>query len=266
MGTVEQTALHAWLESHGGDAETVCSATAVELDRLLMTSVRADCCPTSDLDGFLGSAGHRVDGLPRHAQALATFLTPDAAVGGASLVEALAEILFVPRQHRTEYRFHRLPSPPWRIRRLLLEYAVWAQRLDDAATSLTRGFCAEHCDRLPTGCCAIPGYDMGLSTEAMLAAQELEATMLGWTEPPSEEGCKFHGPTGCCLLRFKSPACAGMLCDAAVADLRRRWPASALEEFLVPLAKYRNQILNRSEIFDTMREVVEAAQRLVSPA
>jgi hypothetical protein len=264
MGTAEQTALHAWLESQRGDAEAVCSATAVELDRLLMTTISADCCPTSDLDGFLRSAGRRVDELPRDVKALATFLTPDSAVGGASLAEALAEILFVPRRERTEYRSNRLPSPPWRIRRLLLEYALWSQRLDDAATSLTRGFCASHCDRRPVGCCSIPGYDMDLSTEAMLAVQELEATMLGWTEPASEQGCKYHGPTGCCLLRFKSPACAGMLCDAVVADLRRRFAPSALEEFLVPLAAFRNQTLNRAPIFDAMREVVEAAQRLGS--
>jgi hypothetical protein len=57
-----------------------------------------------------------------------------------------------------------------------------------------------------------------------------------------------------------------MLCDAVVADLRQRFPPPDLESFLVPLAHFRNQFLNRSEIFDAMREVVAAAQRLAALA
>jgi len=157
---------------------------------------------------------------------------------------------------------HRLSSPPWDIRRLLLEYAYGSVQVDEVLGSLTKGFCADGCDRLPVGCCSVLGYDLGVVPEAMLRLQQLEASVQGWSPPSVEDKCKYHGPQGCCLRLFKSPACAGMLCDALVDDLRRRHSRGALEAFLGPLARYRNHDLDRAEIFEVMAEVVAAGRRL----
>ncbi len=194
---------------------------------------------------------------------LPLFLAPDRARPEESLAEALLEILHLPRAERSEYVNNPLPTPPWDLRRLLLEYALWSARLDEGLGALTKGFCARGCDRLPVGCCSVLGYDLGLVPAAMLRAQELEARAWGWTPPAREDRCKYHGPQGCCLRLFKSPACAGMLCDALVADLRARHDAAPLEAFLTPLARFRNHPLDRAAIFEVMAAVVAAGRRLL---
>ena len=267
MTAQEPTALESWLLRRRTDramAARMGRETAAELERLLgMTLASEPLDPAVPLRQRLRTMGDQVDGLTGGAAALVAFLVPDREDPGVSLVVALAEVLFVPRSERTEYVRNSLPSPPWDIRRLLLEYAVWAGRIDDTVVSLTKDVCATSCDRGSVGCCSVLGYDLGLVPPGMLEAQLLEARLEGWT-PPSEgeDKCPYHGPTGCCLRRFKSPACSGMLCELLVADLRTRYPRAPLEAFLAALARFRNQVLNREEIFDLMRELVAAAQQL----
>ena len=260
MDDFETTALGLWLKMHPARAVEVRRVTACELDRLLGSKLGMEAGSPVDVRSFVSEAGYRVDALEGPIRALVECLAPDAARPGASLVEALAEILFLPRHSRGEYLSNRLASKPWDIRRLLLEYAVWARRFHETATSLTGQFCATRCDRLPWGCCSIPGYDMGLVPEAMLQAQQLEADLVAHVPPSAEDECRYHGKAGCSLVRFKSPACCGMLCGLAVSDLRVRYGREAVESFLRPLALFRNQVLNREEIFEAMRKVVSAAR------
>ena len=213
---------------------------------------------------FSESAGRQLlqlDG-PRR---LIEFLSPEPQRPGVSLVEALVQILFVPRRQRTEYLDNSLPTPPWSITRLLLEYAVWSVRIDELLGALTKVFCARACQRLPVGCCSVLGYDMGMVPHAMLRAQRLEARGDGWSAPAVETHCKYHGPAGCCLRLFKSPACAGMLCDELVQELRGRFAAPPLSAFLEALARYRNHLLDREQIFTSMAEVIQTGQAMITP-
>ena len=206
-------------------------------------------------------------------QPLITYLAPDRQRVMESLTEALAEILFVPRQQRTEYLQRQNATPPWDIRRLLLEYALWSARLDRIQTALTKAFCGRKCPRPPfvdragealaVGCCSIQGYDMGLSTPGLLRAQELEAAAGGWSPPEREEQCKYLGSGGCRLRLFKSPACVGMLCDELVVDLGHGRPAEAVQAFLTPLARLRVGVLDREQIFACMAEVAVAGEALL---
>jgi hypothetical protein len=212
---------------------------------------------------FVQALADRLDTGPAARRELIQFLASEPNQT-TSLIEDLAEILFLPRQQRSEYVHNRLPSAPWNIKKLLLEYALWSNRLDRVQSALTKGFCADHCDRLPIGCCSVLGYDMGLVPEAMLEAQKLEAETHTWQPPAVEDKCKYHSDSGCCLALFKSPACAGMLCDAILAKLRSDQPAQAVEAFLEPLALFRNHVLDRDRIFELMRETVEAGQNLTT--
>ena len=209
---------------------------------------------------FMQALAEILDADPGPRRALICFLASEPK-RLSSLVEDLAEIIFLPRQQRSEYSQARLSSP-WKIKKLLLEYALWSRRLDAVLGALTKGFCADHCDRLPVGCCSVLGYDLGITTEAMLEAQRLEAAIKGWQAPARENKCKYHSQTGCCLALFKSPACAGMMCDGILEKLRSEHPAQAVEAFLEPLALYRNHTLDRERIFELMRATVEAGQRL----
>ncbi len=206
-------------------------------------------------------------------QPLLTYLAPDRQRPEKSLAEALAEILFVPRPERTEYLQQRSAQPPWDIRRLLLEYALWSARLDRIQAALTKAFCASECPRPPyvnrdgealtVGCCSIQGYDMGLSTPGLLRAQELEAMAVGWAPPAREEQCTYLGPSGCRLRLFKSPACVGMLCDELARDLGNGRSPGAVAAFLEPLARLRVMVLDREEIFACMAEVATAGEALL---
>jgi hypothetical protein len=258
------TALDAWLAQSSVSLLEVEDRTLAELDRLFLTQLASPTSVHQSWADFLQVVGHQLDSQSGNDGVLLAALAPDRERRGESLVEALAEILFVPRHERTEYVHKSVGAPPWDIRRLLLEYGVWSLRVDEVLERLTKGFCARGCERLPTGFCSVLGYDMGMVPEAMLELQRLEASGQGWTAPKREDKCKYHGPAGCCLRLFKSPACAGMLCDALVADLERRFPAEPLAAFLQPLALYRNHLLDRREIFELMAAVVTTGRRLLA--
>jgi hypothetical protein len=200
---------------------------------------------------------------PTATRALVRQLASDRARPLESLVRDLAEILLLPRHARSEYTENRTGAPPYRIGKLLLEYAVSSRRIDAIVGALTKEYCATACDRLPVGCCSIDGYDMGVMPSALLAAQELEARRRGWRPPASHDKCKFHGARGCALVLFKSPACVGMLCDALVALLRRRHPAARLEPFLAALAELRVRDIDRERVFVAQRGVIDTGTVLV---
>jgi len=181
-----------------------------------------------------------------------------------SFARDLAEILLLEREQRSEYVTNTQAAPPWRFPKLMLEYAVMARRIDEILGALTKGYCAVECDRLPLGCCSIQGYDMGLVPDGMLELQEIEARQFDWRAPAREERCKFHGPAGCVLRLFKSPACLGMLCDPLVASLRLRHDPLLLEQFLECLAAFRNCDIDRVRVFEVMGQVIESGRNLLA--
>ncbi|MCP4678866.1 MAG: hypothetical protein GY854_25940 [Deltaproteobacteria bacterium] len=176
----------------------------------------------------------------------------------------LAEILFLEREQRTEYVTNKETIPPYKIGKLLLEYAVKSKRVDEIVGMLTKGYCAEVCDRLPVGCCSILGYDLGLVPDVMLRAQELEATRRGWAQPQTEDKCKYHTEIGCTIALFKSPACVGYLCSSLEGMLEEKYSADRLARFLDALVVFRNCDIDRSKVFEAMDTVIEEGRALES--
>lgn len=181
------------------------------------------------------------------------------------LVYSLAEILFLPREKRTECVTNREPTPPYKIGKLLLEYATKSRRLDYILGVLTKDYCATRCQKLPVGCCYILGYDLGLVPDVMLTAQQLEALRTGWIMPDSEEKCRYHTTSGCRLALFKSPACIGYLCEELVTELQTRFPSADVDKFLMDLAFFRNRDLDRVEVFRAMDALLESGAMLTGP-
>ena len=177
-------------------------------------------------------------------------------------VNDLAEILSLPRRKRSEYVHCVAVTPPYRISKLLLEYASKCREVDRLVGVLSKDYCAARCDKLPVGCCYILGYDLGLVPEGMLEAQALEARRTGWRPPAHEETCRYHGATGCVIALFKSPACIGYLCEGLLGHLAERYPADRVAAFLEALAVFRNCHLDRSEVFRAMDATIQTGRAL----
>jgi hypothetical protein len=182
-----------------------------------------------------------------------------------SFIRDVCEIQFLPREERSEYIRHEQGWKPFKINKILLEYAIKSSQIDDIIGLLTKGYCAESCDRLPTGCCYIPGHDLGLVPEAMLELQRLEAKKNGWDAIVDGVGerCRFHSSRGCTIALFKSPACIGHLCDQLGAHLEDRHSAVVLDPFLEALARFRNCCIDRSKVFDAMDGIIRTGRALV---
>lgn len=220
--------------------------------------------PVADLEVQLAAALGRQAGPQQQAlRALLTALASDREQPLASLAADLAEILFVARARRSEYRDHLHPWRPYRIDKLLLEYACLARRIDDLQAALTKDFCAQRCTEPPVGCCHILGYDLGLVPDRMLALQRLEARWRGWVEPACEDKCRYHTARGCVLVLFKSPACIGHLCDRLLDWLGETHPARLLDPFLADLAAFRNSDLDRERIFAAGQALIDSGHRLL---
>lgn len=197
-------------------------------------------------------------------RALLAALTNDRERPMRGFLVDLAEILFLPRERRSEYTTNRQAAEPYRVRKLLLEYARWSRQLDELVGVISKGYCARQCDKLPVGCCHILGYDLGLVPEVMLELQRLEARRNGWQPLATEEHCRYHSPTGCVIALFKSPACVGYLCEPLTADLRRRRPGPELDRFLRALSVFNNCDLDRRKIFGAMEQTVQAGRALLA--
>lgn len=182
-----------------------------------------------------------------------------------SFIRDLCEIQFLPREERSEYICHQQSWKPFKINKILLEYAIKSSQIDGIIGLLTKGYCAESCDRLPTGCCYILGYDLGLVPEAMLELQRLEAKKNGWDAIVDgvEKRCRFHSSRGCTIALFKSPACIGSLCDQLGAHLEESYSTVVLEPFLEGLARFRNCCIDRSKVFEAMDEIIQTGRALV---
>jgi len=182
-----------------------------------------------------------------------------------SFIRDVCEIQFLSREDRSEYACHKQSGKPFKINKILLEYAIKSSQIDEIMGPLTKGYCAESCDRLPTGCCYIQGYDLGLVPETMLELQRLEAKRNGWdaTVDGVEEQCRFHSSRGCTIALFKSPACIGSLCDQLGAHLEESYSAVVLEPFLEALARFRNCCIDRSKVFGAMDEIIQTGRALV---
>ena len=195
--------------------------------------------------------------------AILTVLTSDADHPIGSVIDDIAEILFLERTQRSEYVQNPLHSPPFAIGKLLLEYAMKSRRLDQITGELTKAYCANRCGRLPIGCCSILGYDLDLVPRTMLTLQKIEARRSGWVECEDDQKCRYHADTGCVLSLFKSPACIGYLCEELMADLAPRAPAHALNAFVSGLSKFRNSYVDRANIFWIMDETIDAGYGLI---
>jgi hypothetical protein len=183
-----------------------------------------------------------------------------------SFLTALAEILFIERERRSEYVENRLSVPPFKISLLLLEYATKMTAVDRLMDELCKEFCRDLCPKSPVGCCNILGYDMGLVPDRMLAVQKLEASMRGWRAPkhPDLTKCRYHRADGCALVLFKSPACIGYLCEGIETDLAKRFDRAALERFYRRLAELRNCDIDRREVFRALDALIDAGARLIA--
>ena len=180
------------------------------------------------------------------------------------LVAETAEILFLPRTARSEYR-HRSGGPaPYLINKLMLEYALLSRRLDTLMGVLNKSFCKTACPDPPVGCCRLLGYDLGLVPDRMLQAQELEARRHGWEMPrhPDLRKCRYHTDTGCALRLLKSPACIGAMCSAVEADLGRRFPEGPLDRFRKAMTDFRNSDIDREQVFINMQALITAGSAL----
>jgi hypothetical protein len=192
-------------------------------------------------------------------------LASDRAHPVPSFIRDVCEIQSLAREDRSEYACHKQSWKPFKINKILLEYAIKSSQIDEIMGLLTKGYCAESCDRLPTGCCYIPGYDLGLVPEAMLELQRLEASKNGWeaTVDGIERQCRFHSSRGCTITVSKSPSCIGYLCDPLDAHLKDSYPAVVLEPFLEALARFRSCFIDRSKVFDAMDAIIQTGRVLI---
>jgi hypothetical protein len=183
----------------------------------------------------------------------------------ASLIRDICEIQFLPREDRSEYTGPEQSGKPFKINTILLEYAIKSSQIDDIMGEVTKRYCAESCSRLPTGCCYILGYDLGLVPEAMLELQQLEARKNGWKASVDgvERQCRFHSAEGCTIALSKSPSCIGHLCEPLASHLKDSHPAEVLEPFLDALARFRNCYIDRSEVFEAMDAIIRTGRTLV---
>lgn len=198
-------------------------------------------------------------------RALVAALTHDVERPVRGFLADLSEILFLPRERRSEYTTNRHAAPPYRIRKLLLEYAVFGRHLDELVGAISKAYCAHHCAKPPVGCCHILGYDLGLVPDVMLDLQRLEALRCGWLPPATEENCRYHTATGCVIGLFKSPACVGYLCEPLKAHLRAQHPGPEVSSFLHRLLVFNNCDLDRRKVFRAMRATIEAGRTLLTP-
>ena len=182
-----------------------------------------------------------------------------------SFIRDVCEIQFLSREDRSEYTCHKQSGKPFKINKILLEYAIKSIQIDHIMGLVTKRYCAESCDRLPTGCCHILGYDLGLVPEAMLELQRLEARKNGWEAIVDgvERRCRFHSARGCTIAFSKSPSCVGHLCDRLASHLKDSHPASMLEPFLEALARFRNCFIDRSEVFRAMDAIIRTGRSLI---
>jgi hypothetical protein len=148
----------------------------------------------------------------------------------------------------------------------MLEYAMWARRLDDAAGPHLAPFCARRCPTPPVGCCHHLGYDMGLVPDGMLRLQALEATWGGWTLPADADRhrCRYHTPTGCALRLFKTPACLQYLCPPLAAALERAHGTRAARDLVEALDALGRCDIDRARVFARLADAVRAGRRLAS--
>lgn len=244
-----------------------------EVNGLLTTSLKPPPTLADDYDGLLDWVA---DGLGRaiegsgygygvaETRAFIAALTYDGERPLRGVTADLAEILFLPREQRSEYTTNRRAAPPYRVRKLLLEYAVFGRRLDELVGAISKAYCAHQCEKLPVGCCHILGYDLGLVPEVMLELQRLEALRRGWHPPGTAENCRYHTATGCVIALFKSPACVGYLCESLTAHLRAQCGGPELDRFLRELSVFNNCDLDRRKVFRAMRATIEAGRALLA--
>lgn len=253
------------------DKKTFVRTVVDELNGLLGLSLKEQDLESGDYEFFLHDTASQVLAalendaytFPKNTtHRLIRTLTTNRDTAISSLINDIAEILFLRRDQRTEYVSNKIHAQPYNIRKLMLEYALKSKLIDEIVGVLTKGHCANSCDKLPTGCCYILGYDLNLVPDTMLELQEIEAIRNGHEFPPVEEKCKYHTSSGCTIALFKSPQCVGYLCDGLEEFLKDTYQPKDLEAFLKHLFIFRNCYIDRSNIFDAMDATIAAGRRL----
>lgn len=244
-----------------------------EVNGLLAVGLSSPSTLPQDYDGLMDTLadalGRALDGPDyRYGEAetrgLVSALTLESERPLRGFLLDLAEVLFLPREQRSEYTTNRRAAPPYHVRKLLLEYAVFGRHLDELVGAISKSYCADHCEKLPVGCCHILGYDLGLVPDVMLDLQRLEAVRAGWQPPSAEENCRYHTATGCSIALFKSPACVGYLCEPLTGHLRAVRGGPELDQFLRSLSVFNNCDLDRRKIFRAMRATIQAGRALLA--
>jgi hypothetical protein len=272
--TKEETLSRVFLhDTKIGGGSAVETALIDEISALLGVSLSHQGLQTKDYRVFLDDLAARTadavmggdDGFPKDETfELIALLTADQSHSVRGFVYDVAEILFLAREKRTEYVTNAQVAPPYKIHKLMLEYAMKSRHVDDIVGALTKPFCAASCHKLPTGCCYILGYDLGLVPKTMLQLQAVEARRNGHRTPRVEEKCKYHSSSGCTLSVFKSPACIGYLCDGLIGSLEDTYPEAELNAFFKYLEIFRNCHIDRSQVFDAMDGLIGAGRKLVA--
>jgi len=244
-----------------------------EVDGLLAVSLEVPLTPIDDFERLIDNLAHALGSAIRapdyrygasQTRDLVAALTLDGERPERGFLWDLAEILFLPREQRSEYTTNPHATAPYRVRKLLLEYAVFGRQMDEVVGAVSKSYCAQRCDKPPVGCCHILGYDLGLVPEVMLELQRLEAVRNGWQPPPTEDHCRYHTPTGCVLAMFKSPACVGFLCEPLTAHLRVTRGGPELDCFLRRVSEFNNCDLDRRKIFHAMAATIESGRALLA--
>ena len=257
----------------GGGRRRFCETVTAQIHALLGLEIDAPPSVQEQYPAFVDDLCERMDARLEEkrcgfdegaAKQLIVCLASDREHPVPSFIRDVCEIRFLPREERSEYIRHEKNWKPFKINKILLEYAIKSSQIDEIMGLLTKGYCALSCDRLPTGCCTVPGYDLGLVPEAMLELQRLEAKKNEWDAivDGAEEHCRFHSSRGCTIALFKSPACIGHLCDRLGAHLEDSHSAVVLDPFLEALARFRNCCIDRSKVFAVMDEIIRTGRAL----
>ncbi len=255
------------------DQNAVCESLIQELNGFLGVGLSFNSFNAGDYTSFLNylsiQVSHTIEddhyayGRDETLQLIAMLAT-DRQETMLSFINDMAEILFLNRANRTEYVCNKSATEPYRINKLMLEYAMKSRSIDVIISVLTKGFCATNCDRLPNGCCTILGYDMGLVPQTMLRLQAVESRRNGHITPKEEDKCKYHTNSGCTIALFKSPACIGYLCDGLKESMKEKYPAFKLKAFRDCLSGFRNCYIDRKKVFEAMDATIASGNALLA--
>jgi hypothetical protein len=97
---------------------------------------------------------------------------------------------------------------------LVNEYMTKAKQLDKILGALTKDYCANECNALPTGCCFTDFYNHGIDpclAKILWAIHKEGSKANAQPRQKLQSTCDYHTREGC-ALETKSPVCIGFMC------------------------------------------------------